>query len=170
MLQSKPFLHIHFVSHIKEKWEASKYRKFSIVFRTFYYLISTFSVFLFILQVALYCRHDLNLRSPTNLLLAFASLYKPCRPYLPRYFSACINIPSDWIAVADFVKTFSDEGSDAYMDVSARNLPAILRKVMVAKFSDFDEYQLAKYNKQTKVKKVQKDKVSNNIHRSTIYH
>ena len=41
---------------------------------------------------------------------------------------------------------------------------------MAAKFSDFDEYQLAKYNKQTKVKKVQKDKVSNNIHRSTIYH
>ena len=145
------------------------------------------------LQVALYCRNDLNLRSPTNLLLAFASLYKPCRPYLPRYFSACINIPSDWISVADFVQTFSDEISEANIYTSARNnradknrnnldisnatekidhnssqletlstigsLPAILRKVMAAKFSDFDEYQLAKYNKQKKAKKASKDKV-----------
>jgi len=138
----------------------------------------------FILKVALYCRHELNLRSPTNLLLAFASLHKPCRPFLPRYFSACINIPSDWLAVADFVQTFptTDEGeiSDADVYLSARNyrrrdeknlneqqakndvksvpsgnedpcfrknLPAILRKVMTAKFAEFDEYQLAKYNK-----------------------
>ena len=138
----------------------------------------------FVFQVALYCRHDLNLRSPTNLLLAFASLYKPCRPFLPRYFSACINIPSDWLAVADFVQTFptTDEGEISHADVylSARNyrrrdeknenekpssnvvksvpsgngdlcsrksLPAILRKVMAAKFAEFDEYQLAKYNK-----------------------
>ena len=28
-----------------------------------------------------------------------------------------------------------------------KNLPAILRKVMAAKFPEFDEYQLAKYNK-----------------------
>ena len=28
-----------------------------------------------------------------------------------------------------------------------KNLPAILRKVMTAKFTEFDEYQLAKYNK-----------------------
>ena len=118
------------------------------------------------------------------MLLAFASLYKPCRPFLPRYFSACINIPSDWLAVADFVQTFptTDEGeiSDADVYLSARNyrrrdeknlneqqakndvksepsgnedpclrknLPAILRKVMTAKFAEFDEYQLAKYNK-----------------------
>ena len=121
------------------------------------------------------------------MLLAFASLYKPCRPYLPRYFSACINIPSDWIAVADFVQTFAaTEGgiSEADVYLSARNyrkrveenaneqktkthklrstssghgdpgvrrnLPAILRKVMTAKFSEFDEYQLAKYNKNKK--------------------
>jgi telomerase protein component 1 len=124
-------------------------------------------------------------------------LYKPCRPYLPRYFGACINIPSDWIAVADYVQTFSGEISEANVYWSALNptnetvnndnaqqstsptlirkfrnvvsaskarnttksLPAILRKVMAAKFPDFDEYQLAKYNKNKKAKKVFKDKV-----------
>ena len=147
-------------------------------------------------QVALYCRQELNLRSPTNLLLAFASLYKPCRPYLPRYFASCINIPSDWIAVADYVTTF--EISDANVCLSTRKeccireeningndvqpngnigkcenhislpqamsynkgLPAILRKVMAAKFSDFDEYQLAKYNKRSRLKNPSKIKVS----------
>ena len=131
------------------------------------------------------------------MLLAFASLYKPCRPYLPRYFGACINIPSDWIAVADYVQTFSGEINEANVYWSAfnptnetvnndtaqksttqtlvrkfrnvisaseaqntsRSLPAILRKVMAAKFPDFDEYQLAKYNKNKKPKKVLKDKV-----------
>jgi hypothetical protein len=154
----------------------------------------------FILKVALYCRHDLNLRSPTNLLLAFASLYKPCRPYLPRYFSACVNIPSDWIAVADYVQTFSSEiiNGNVYLSKeidywtdkavnhsvtqkvgreklenelsrhptrlnSSISLPAILRKVMAAKFSDFDEYQLAKYNKQKKRKDGRVDKVSCNM-------
>ena len=129
--------------------------------------------------------------------MAFASLYKPCRPYLPRYFGACINIPSDWLAVADFVQTFSGEISEANVYWSAinptnetinndneqkstaptlirkfrsvisasevqhttRRLPAILRKVMAAKFPDFDEYQLAKYNRHKKPKKVLKDKV-----------
>ena len=30
------------------------------------------------------------------------------------------------------------------------SLPSMLRKVMAAKFSEFDEYQLAKYNRQQK--------------------
>ena len=138
------------------------------------------------LQVALYCRHDLNLRSPTNLLLAFASLYRPCRPYLPRYFSACLNIPADWISVADYVQTFySDKVSEARIYISPGNnetekqvknedffdatvlepvssvgsLPAVLRKVMTAKFADFDEYQLAKYNRQARPQKKVKNKV-----------
>ena len=41
-----------------------------------------------------------------------------------------------------------------------KGLPAILRKVMAAKFSDFDEYQLAKYNKRGKLKIPSKIKVS----------
>ena len=41
-----------------------------------------------------------------------------------------------------------------------KGLPAILRKVMAAKFSDFDEYQLAKYNKRSKLKNPSKIKVN----------
>jgi telomerase protein component 1 len=39
------------------------------------------------------------------------------------------------------------------------SLPAVLRKAMVSKFIDFDEYQLAKYNKENKNKN-KKPKVS----------
>ena len=38
----------------------------------------------FILKLVLYCRQDLNVRSTSHLLLAFASLHKPCRPFLRR--------------------------------------------------------------------------------------
>lgn len=131
--------------------------------------------------------------------MAFASLYKPCRPYLQRYFGACINIPSDWIAVADYVQTFSGEisGANVYWSpiyqqnanvpaanaeesqkqklirkfrneistseskTRSKSLPAILRKVMAAKFPDFDEYQLAKYNKHKKIKTNRNDQVTN---------
>ena len=41
-----------------------------------------------------------------------------------------------------------------FHQMAVGSLPAILRKAMVAKFVDFDEYQLAKYNKgTTKAKK-----------------
>ena len=138
--------------------------------------------------------------------MAFASLYKPCRPYLHRYFGACINIPSDWIAVADYVQTFSGEisGTNVYWspineknvnvttanaqtskrqklirkfrnqisssesNSNTKSLPAILRKVMAAKFPDFDEYQLAKYNKHKKVKNIRNDQVFNNDNHNLI--
>ena len=73
-------------------------------------------------QVALYCRHDLNVRSTTHLLLAFASIHKPCRPFLPRYFSKAIVLPTDWTSVADLVQTFDS-------DLHAGSLPAILRSI-----------------------------------------
>ena len=38
----------------------------------------------FILKLVLYCRQELNVRSTSHLLLAFASLHKPCRPFLRR--------------------------------------------------------------------------------------
>ena len=45
-----------------------------------------------------------------------------------------------------------------------KGLPAILRKVMAAKFSEFDEYQLAKYNKRSKLKNPSKIKVNDYIY------
>ena len=73
------------------------------------------------LQVALYCRHELNIRSTTSLILAFASIHQPCRPFLFRYFSKAIVLPTDWTSVADLVQTFDSQ-------LNAGSLPAILRK------------------------------------------
>jgi telomerase protein component 1 len=89
--------------------------------------------------MALYCRQELNIRQTANLLLAFSAWHPPCRPYLQRYFSASVRLPTDWMGVADMVMTF--EG------VAAGSLPAALRRAMVDKFSEFDEYQLAKHNR-----------------------
>ena len=99
-------------------------------------------MWLFIHQMSLYCRQELNVRLTANLLLAFCAWHPPCRPYLPRYFSASVRLPSDWMQIADLVMTFPG--------VAGGSLPAALRKAMVEKFEEFDEYQLAKYNRERK--------------------
>jgi telomerase protein component 1 len=80
-----------------------------------------------------------------NLLLAFASWHVPCRPFLAKYYSAAVRLPSDWMNVADLSQTIDD--------APPGTLPAALRRAMAEKFGDFDEYQLAKYNKKGKGKK-----------------
>lgn len=52
-------------------------------------------------QVALYSRRELNIRTTSNFLLALASNYLECRPYLRKYYSSTIMLPSDWIEVAE---------------------------------------------------------------------
>ena len=52
-------------------------------------------------QVALYTRCELNIRSTANFLLAYASNRHSCRPFLRKYFSASVRLPSDWIDVAE---------------------------------------------------------------------
>ena len=92
--------------------------------------------------MSLYCRQELNVRLTANLLLAFCAWHPPCRPYIARYFSASVRLPSDWMQIADLVMTFPG--------VAGGSLPAALRKAMVDKFEEFDEYQLAKYNRERK--------------------
>eukprot|EP00045_Choanoeca_perplexa_P017454 m.253773 g.253773 ORF g.253773 m.253773 type:complete len:2624 (-) comp17544_c0_seq1:33-7904(-) len=101
----------------------------------------------FLLKLALYTRQQLNIRITANFLLALAASLHACRPYLRKYFSLSIRLPSDWIAVAELSQTFFD-GSIRY-----GSLPTALRKAMADKFSEFDEYQLAKYNKDKRKKK-----------------
>ena len=54
-----------------------------------------------VLQLAVYTRCELNIRTTGNFLLAFASYNKSCRPYLRKYFCAAVALPSDWIDVAE---------------------------------------------------------------------
>ncbi|XP_039262627.2 telomerase protein component 1-like [Styela clava] len=97
----------------------------------------------FVLKVALYSRVELNIRATSNFLLAISSFLPPCRPYLKKYFNKAIILPSDWIQVAEFYQSLSDP----YGSEGIKTLPSALRKVMVTKFPSFDEYVLAKYNK-----------------------
>ncbi|XP_065832327.1 uncharacterized protein [Oscarella lobularis] len=62
----------------------------------------------FILKVALYARCELNIQSVANFLLAVAANCHTCRPYIKKYFSASIRLPSDWIDVAEMYQAFHD--------------------------------------------------------------
>ncbi|XP_063952437.1 telomerase protein component 1-like isoform X2 [Lytechinus pictus] len=101
----------------------------------------------FILKVALYTRKELNIRTTANFLLALAAMTPECRPFLRKYFSSSIALPSDWIDVAELYQTFHDK------NINYGSLPSALRKAMIDRFPRFDQYQLAKYNKDKKKKK-----------------
>ncbi|GBL79077.1 Telomerase protein component 1 [Araneus ventricosus] len=98
----------------------------------------------FILKVALFSRQELHIRSASNFLLSYAAYHEETRPYLEKYFESCIRLPSDWMEVADLYQVFSDSR------LKNRSLPSALKKVMAKSFSKFDEYQLAKYNREKK--------------------
>lgn len=106
----------------------------------------------FILKLALYTRKELNIRTTANFLLALAANISFCRPFLKKYFNASVNLPSDWIEIAEIYQAFHDKS------INFGSLPTALRKVMSTKFKTFDEYQLAKYNKDTSKKKKKKAK------------
>lgn len=107
----------------------------------------------FVLKLAIYTRLNLNIRTTANFLLALAAKVPSCRPYLKKYFRATIRLPSDWIEVAEIYQALHDT------TIQFGAIPTALRKVMSAKFAEFDAFQLAKYNKDgSKKKKPNKDK------------
>jgi len=95
----------------------------------------------FILKASLYARQQLNSRTVANKVLAIAAFLPLCRPHLRRYFCAVVQLPSDWIQVAEFYQNLAGGEEDKLAP-----LPACLRAAMTDKFAQFDEYQLAKYN------------------------
>ncbi|XP_069100415.1 telomerase protein component 1 isoform X1 [Pleurodeles waltl] len=94
----------------------------------------------FLLKVALYTRQELNIRTTANFLLALAVFHEPCRPHLRRYFSAAVQLPSDWMEVPKIYQSL------ALKQGKSVPLPSCLRRAMTDKFKQFTEYQLAKYN------------------------
>jgi telomerase protein component 1 len=105
----------------------------------------------FILKLALYTRDDLGIRLTANFLLALAAFHPQCRTFLLKYFNASTRLPSDWMEVGELFRTF-ETGSK-----KNPSFPAALRKAMVAKFPEFDVYQLGKYNKDKSAKEPKKD-------------
>ncbi|XP_069507845.1 telomerase protein component 1 isoform X2 [Ambystoma mexicanum] len=97
----------------------------------------------FILKVALYTRQELNIRTTANFLLAVAAWQLPCRSHLRRYFSAAVQLPSDWLEVPKIYQSLAPD------QCKPLALPSCLRRAMTDKFKQFTEYQLAKYNTRT---------------------
>ncbi|XP_005560731.3 telomerase protein component 1 isoform X1 [Macaca fascicularis] len=95
----------------------------------------------FILKASLYARQQLNVRNVANKILAIAAFLPACRPHLRRYFCAIVQLPSDWIQVAELYQSLAEGDENKLVP-----LPACLRAAMTDKFAQFDEYQLAKYN------------------------
>ncbi|XP_043840432.1 telomerase protein component 1 [Dromiciops gliroides] len=95
----------------------------------------------FILKASLYARQQLNVRDIAIMVLAIAAYLPACRPYVRRYFCAIVQLPSDWMQVAQFFQNLAREP-----DKKLVPMPACLRAAMTDKFAQFDEYQLAKYN------------------------
>jgi len=101
----------------------------------------------FILKIALYVRDDLNIRSTANFLIALASNERSCQPFIKKYFKKMIRLPSDMLEVVTLYINLP-------VHYLAKNsIPSALRKSILAKFPDFDVYQLAKYNKEKSQKK-----------------
>jgi len=101
----------------------------------------------FVLKLALYVRVDLNIRSTANYLVAVACNITSCQPYVKKYLSATIRLPSDWLDVPATYHTLPDK------QLKGKSLPTCMRKALVEKFPDFDAYQLGKYNKERSIKR-----------------
>uniref|UniRef100_UPI0037E81F20 telomerase protein component 1 n=1 Tax=Semicossyphus pulcher TaxID=241346 RepID=UPI0037E81F20 len=89
----------------------------------------------FLLKVAVYTRQELNIRITANFLLALAANLPSTKSHVRRYFCAAVQLPSDWLEVVRI-----------YSTCFSHSMPMCLKKAMVDKFKQFNEYQLAKYN------------------------
>ncbi|XP_051779112.1 telomerase protein component 1 [Erpetoichthys calabaricus] len=97
----------------------------------------------FILKAALYTRQELNIPLIANYLIAFAAKLHSTRPHLRRYFSATVQLPSDWVEVKRLY--------------CKSNIPSCLKKALTEKFKEFSESQLSKYCQRYKRKKSRED-------------
>ncbi|CBY40214.1 unnamed protein product, partial [Oikopleura dioica] len=96
----------------------------------------------FALQVALYARRFLNIRTASNFIVAVAASRPESRQFVRAYFSAMVVTPSDWVEIAEINEK-----------LNSGTISTSLRKAMSEKFREFDEYQLQKHNKRPQRKK-----------------
>ena len=111
----------------------------------------------FVLKLALYLRSDLNIRGTANFMVALAAVTPDCLPYLRAYVPRVINLPTDWIQIAEFTQGLILGGTLSDDDIpEMKGLPTSLRKALRDKFPEFSEYQLAKHNKEGSILKKSK--------------
>ncbi|CAG9322221.1 unnamed protein product [Blepharisma stoltei] len=102
----------------------------------------------FICQLAYYTRNELNIRSASNFLLAFAANHPEAKKYLKQYFSATIKLPTDLIETIELCQSFRE------MEVENKTIvPACLQDLVAEKFKTFSIYHLGKYCSEGKRKR-----------------
>jgi hypothetical protein len=98
---------------------------------------------LFILQLAVYARNNLNLRSISTKLLVDASLNTNNKKYVRRFAPRIIRRADELTeAIAYLQSKIGDLGDKR----NRGSVPACLKRGLADSFSNFDAYQLAKYN------------------------
>lgn len=142
----------------------------------------------FIPKLCLYLRHQLNLRTTPNFLMALCAREPKCLNTFECYLEKFLVLPSDWLAVANFsyfydsdaLHVYSSEegerlhgmvhrgwresgGSGPLVQPNARRIPNVLRTALKKTFLLFDEFSLAKYNNEASVRRQKKQRKKKNI-------
>jgi telomerase protein component 1 len=100
----------------------------------------------FISKLSYYSRNELNLRSTSNFLAAWACTKPLCYDSLKKYFNFIINLPSDLL---DFIEKYQT----LIKNKEKPKFPSIIQSLVKQKFCDFNIYQLGKYCSEGKRKR-----------------
>jgi len=92
----------------------------------------------FLLQLAVYTRTELNLRSVPMFLLAIAANREDGKPFVREYAKRIIQRADELY-----------ESLACYIEYFGKPVPNSLKKGVADSFANFDEYQLAKYDRNT---------------------
>lgn len=103
----------------------------------------------YILALATYVRHVLNLRTISTVMLVEASLLDSCKPYVRQYAPHVLMRPDQTTDALAYLKTrIGDLGN-----LKAQgSIPSSLKRGIADSFVKFSEYQLAKYNSDNEFK------------------
>lgn len=103
----------------------------------------------FILKLASYCRNELYLRTVSIYLLVKASTIVKCKPYVKAYTPKIIRrVDEINEALSCYIKLFCKEEDKKHKN---KKIPNSLKKGIKSVFPNFNEYNFAKYNRQTDV-------------------
>lgn len=101
----------------------------------------------FVIKLAYYSRNQLNLRSTSNFLLAWAASKPQTHSFLTEYFNFIINLPSDLL---DFIEKYNG----IIGNTGVPKFPSFIQSLAKGKFTEFSQYQLGKYCSEGKRKRM----------------
>jgi len=102
----------------------------------------------FVLKLAAYARNELYLRSVSTAILGEASLMAETKPFVKQYAPVILKRADELAEVLSYIQYKIGDFGDS---VKTGSLPACIKKGVNKALENFDEYQLAKYNKKGNV-------------------